>query len=103
MKEPIFQFNDRVEFKDSENIFHIGFVKKIKRQRNVWFRHEWVYDICEYVKDAALRKVYVVPEDNIFGVVEAKTHKKGEAPIIVKGHKAHKSIGEMKELINNNE
>lgn len=100
MKEPIFQFNDRVEFKDGESNFHIGFVKQIKRQRKGWFSHEWVYNICEYVKGVALRKVYEIPESDIFGIVEQKEFKNNK-PLNIKEHKTYKDFGEMKELINN--
>ncbi|MCM1224882.1 MAG: hypothetical protein NC548_61580 [Lachnospiraceae bacterium] len=99
MKEPIFQFNDRVEYKDSESNFHIGFVKQIKRQRKGWFSHEWVYNICEYVKGVALRKVYEIPESDIFGKVEKPLKDK---PLNVKEHKTYKGFDEMKELINSN-
>lgn len=99
MKEPIYQFNDRVEFKDSESNFHIGYIKKIKRQRRGWFSHEWIYDICEYIKVAAIRKVYTTPESNIFGKVEKPTKEKALKEF--KGDKTYKDFKEMKELISN--
>lgn len=72
MKEPIYQFNSRVEFKDTENVFHVGFVKRVRKERRWCFRHRWSYDVCEYVKGSHIRKVYTIPEDNIFGVIERK-------------------------------
>lgn len=95
MKQPKFQFNDRVDFKDSESNFHVGYVKKITRCRCGWFKREWIYDICEYVKGTGLRRVFTIPESDIFGIVEKK-----DKPLSVKEHKTYKDFGEMKELIN---
>lgn len=95
MKQPKFQFNDRVDFKDSESNFHVGYVKKITRQRRGLFKREWIYDICEYVKGTGLRKVYTIPESDIFGIVEKK-----EKPLNVKEHKTYRDFVDMIELIN---
>lgn len=65
-----FNINDRVEFKDSGNVFHIGYVKKLWRKRKL-FGTQWSYDICELTK-SPIRKVYTVPEMNIFGIAERK-------------------------------
>lgn len=98
MKEPKFQFNDRVDFKDNESNFHVGYVKKIKREHRGWFRREWVYDICVYVKDLKMLKVFTVSESNIFGIVEKK-----EKPLNIKPGRVYKDFSELKQLINNNE
>lgn len=95
MKDPKFQFNDRVEFKDSENIFHIGFVKRIKCQKRSLFKRGWVYDICAYVKGESLRRVYVVPEADIFGIMKNEDNKK---PTETKGQKTFKSFKELSML-----
>lgn len=91
----LFQFNNRVEFKDNEGYFHIGYIKKVKRVRKGLFRKEWVYEICEYVKGAALRKVYSVAETDIFGIVEPK---RKDAPIKVREHKIYNNLQDLAEL-----
>lgn len=98
-KEANYQKNDRVEFKDTESVFHIGYVKKAwLEHRGIFRKPEWMYDICEYIKGAAIRKVYTVPESNIFGTVEKTLKDKTLKEF--KGDKSYNDFGELKELIN---
>lgn len=93
MQDSKFKFNDRVEFKDNKDLFHVGYVKKVARHRRGLFGHKWMYSICEYVKGATSRRVYVVSEDDIFGIVE-----KREQSINVKEHKTYKDFKDLEEL-----
>lgn len=75
MKQPTYSKNARVEFKDADGIFHVGYVKS--RVRKGVFRKRWIYDVCAVGRPQDKKKVYTVPEGNIFGVIERK-EKTGE-------------------------
>lgn len=102
MKTAKFKFNDRVEFKDSESNFHVGYVKIARRVRKGWFSHHWVYNICEHIRGTAMRKVYTIPEADIFGIVEKREYKPSDKPLDFKEHKTYNDFSSLKEIINNN-
>lgn len=103
MKEPKWTKNQRIECKvriDRKDCHKVAFVKRSYR-KGVIFK-KWWYEVCEFGKGLAVKPIFQIPEENIFGLVEYPNEKKDKL-LNVKNHKTYKDFGEMKELINNNE
>lgn len=71
-REPQYSKNQRVEFMDCERFQHVGYIKAAHKLGI--FKKEIWYDICEMTKERN-RRVFFVPEYNIFGLIEHKKDK----------------------------